>query len=344
MLKIGVVGASGYSGVELTRLTLSHPRLELRLATSNSYAGQQLSEIYPQFSGLDLKLVNNDLNQLAEHCQLVFLCLPHGRSMAFAQALRDRDIPVIDLSADFRLPDREIYRQYYEVEHTSPALLSSAIYGLPELHRERIRSASLIANPGCYATGALLGLLPLFKSGLPIEDVIVDAKSGISGAGRKPAIDTSFVEAASSMTAYKVASHRHQPEIYSQLRAISQKDFLFTFTPHLAPMKRGILSTIYVKLSSSELKRDFYQLYSDFYREEPFVRLLPPDVMPRTRSVAGTNFCQINLALDKKARRLIIVTVLDNLIKGAAGQAIENLNLTRGWDETLGLTNLAPLA
>ena len=270
------------------------------------------------------------------------MCVPHTKAMAYVQPLLKAGIPVIDLSADFRLKDPQLYQQYYQTSHTCPQLIESAVYGLPELHRTEIQSTRLVANPGCYATGALLGLIPLFKSGLTISDVIVDAKSGVSGAGRKAELSLSFTETTESIKAYHVTSHRHQPEIYYQLLTINDNEFRFTFTPHLIPMKRGILSTIYVKLTGEDLKKDFHKLFLDHYQNEPFVKVLPQGVLPQTKAVSGTNDCQLNLWLDEKSRQLIIVTAIDNLLKGASGQAIQNLNLMQGFTETTGLTNLPP--
>jgi len=343
MLPVGVVGASGYSGIELVRLLLAHPHAQLMVATSQANVGRKLSDLYPQFLDSGVELVQTDIDQLTNKCQLVFLCLPHSQSAELAAALYRNGVGVIDLSADFRLDTPEPYLTYYDWQHPCPELLGQAVYGLPELHRAAIAETRLLANPGCYATGALLGLIPLFKANLKLRDIIVDSKSGVSGAGRKPELAFSVVEATESVRAYKVASHRHQPEILSQLQGIADHELRFSFTPHLMPMKRGILSTIYVQLAEDELGRDFKAIYRDFYLDEPFVRVLDEGQLPQTRSVCGTNNCHLSVVVDKAAQRLIIITALDNLLKGASGQAVQNFNLMQGFPEKMGLTSLPPL-
>jgi N-acetyl-gamma-glutamyl-phosphate reductase len=340
MIKVGIVGATGYTGIELVRLLLGHPQVELVAATSRSYQGQKLSSIFPHFVGVT-DLVCAELNpaELADKCDVVLIALPHGHSVALAEILVAAGKKVVDLGADFRLQDREIYSQWYREEPAAAELLSQAVYGLPELHREKIKKACLIASPGCYPTSSILALAPLVKEKLiDLSSIIIDAKSGVSGAGRSLALGSHYAEVNESFKAYKVANHRHTPEIEQELIGLAGQEIRLSFTPHLVPMTRGILATVYAnpeggaELSQARLT----ELYTSFYREEKFVQVLEGQ-LPQTNWVAGTNNCQLAVTFDRRAGRIIILSAIDNLIKGAAGQAIQNMNIMCGLAEDEGL-------
>jgi N-acetyl-gamma-glutamyl-phosphate reductase len=344
MIKVAVLGASGYTGGELLRLLSLHPKAELVSATSEQSTGKPIDTVFPNLRGrLILTLESLDLNRLADRADLFFLALPHTTAMPVVSRLIEKEKRVIDLSADFRLKDPKIYETWYKTPHLYPDLLTRACYGLPELHRKAIKSARLIANPGCYPTGALLGLLPLFKNSLidPVS-IIIDAKSGVSGAGRSPGQATHFPEANEAVSAYSIGHHRHLPEIEQELSGLAKKNVSVTFSPHLVPINRGILSTIYARLKTMIGTAEAVELFQDYYKNEPFIHVLPPGELPNTRNVQGSNDCHIGLAADHHANRhaatLVIVTAIDNLVKGAAGQAIQNMNLMMGFEESLGLT------
>jgi N-acetyl-gamma-glutamyl-phosphate reductase len=343
-VKVGIIGASGYTGQELVRLLLQHPHAEINAVTSQSYTGKKFSEVFPSFTGaLDLNFASNDrLAGIADECDLLFFALPH---MLAAEAVDDTLLDktkVIDLSADFRLKDPSQYDTWYQATHPRPAMLNKAVYGLPEWRRTEIASARLVANPGCYATCTILSLLPLTGAQLLHEPLIVDAKSGVSGAGRAADIATAFSECNESLKAYKVASHRHTPEIEQELSSFASTPLRLTFTPHLVPMNRGILVTAYCELDKSVALEDVFHIYDQKYANEPFVKVLP-SATPETRWVKGSNSCQIGLTVDERTRRLIVVGVIDNLIKGASGQAVQNMNIMFGLPETTGLAQLAVL-
>jgi N-acetyl-gamma-glutamyl-phosphate reductase len=344
MLKVAVLGASGYTGGELLRLLCLHPRIKLAAVTSGQSAGHPIEALFPNLKGrLSLTLEPLDPNQLADKADLFFLALPHTTAMPVAARLIEKKKRVIDLSADFRLKDPKTYERWYKTAHLHPGLLGKACYGLPELHRKAIKSARIVANPGCYPTGALLGLLPLFqKQGVDSGQIIIDAKSGISGAGRSPSQATHFPEAHEAVSAYSIGRHRHLPEIEQELSLLAKKKVAVIFTPHLVPINRGILSTIYVKLTKKIETDAAVKLFQDFYEGDLFVRVLPSGELPNTRNVQGSNDVHIGLVVDGHANRssaiLIVVTAIDNLVKGAAGQAIQNMNLMMGFEESLGLT------
>ena len=344
MLKVAVLGASGYTGVELLRLLSLHPRAKVVAATSEQSAGKPIESVFPNLKGrLALTFEPLDLDRLSDQADLFFLALPHTTAMAAASRLIKKKKRVIDLSPDFRLKDPKAYEKWYKTPHLDPALLSRACYGLPELHRSAIQSARLVANPGCYPTGALLGLLPLFaKSRIDPDRIIIDAKSGVSGAGRSPGQATHFPEAHEAVAAYNIGRHRHLPEIEQELSGLAGKNVSVTFSPHLLPINRGILSTIYVRMNKPTETGEAVDLFQDHYQGEPFVHVLPSGELPNTRNVQGSNDCHIGLVVDnhagRKAATLVIVTAIDNLVKGAAGQAIQNMNLMMGYEETLGLT------
>jgi N-acetyl-gamma-glutamyl-phosphate reductase len=338
MLNVGIVGASGYTGVELARIISTHPHARLTVATSRQYAGSPLSKTFPSLKGV-ADIVCEDIKgeQLAEKADFFFTAVPHQTAMGIIPSLLESGKKVVDLSADFRISNPDTYEQWYQ-PHTAKNYLSEAVYGLCELKREEIKKARLIANPGCYPTSVILGLAPLLENNLiDPGTIIIDSKSGTSGAGRAAATGTLFCEVADGFRAYKVGEHRHTPEIEQEISIIAGRDVIVSFTPHLVPMSRGILSTIYCRVneSSSGLIEKAYQ---DRYLEEHFVRFLS-DSLPATQYVRGSNFCDIAYKYDPRTNRIIIISVIDNLVKGAAGQAVQNMNLVNGFPENSGIEN-----
>ena len=339
MIKVGIVGGTGYTGVELLRLLLQHPQAELAVITSRGEAGRSVSELFPSLAGrLDLSFSDVDVRTLAT-CDVVFFATPNGVAMQQVPTLLDAGARVIDLAADFRLRDPAEWERWYGVPHACPQLLQEAVYGLPELNRERIARARLIANPGCYPTAVTLGFLPLLEAGLvDTRELIADCKSGVSGAGRQVRADLAFCETNENFKAYGVFSHRHQPEIVQTLDAVAAGVPLdLTFVPHLLPLNRGIHATLYARLIDGST--DVHDLYESRYGGEPFVRVLPTGSHPQTSQVRAGNDCAI--AVHVSGKRVIVLSVIDNLVKGAAGQAIQNMNLMFGLDETLGLRQAA---
>jgi N-acetyl-gamma-glutamyl-phosphate reductase len=342
VIKAAIYGGSGYTGQELLRLLLDHPGVQVVATTSRRYAGTPVAEVYPQFLGLtDLTFTDASPETVAGLADLVFLALPHGVSMDMAPAFVGTGRKVIDLSADFRIRDAGVYGAWYG-PHRAVETLQAAVYGLPEIHREQIRRASFVANPGCYPTSIILGLAPVLKSQwIDPASVIADSKSGVSGAGREPQIGSLFCEVDGAFKAYKVGNHRHTPEIEQELSLLAGRAMTISFTPHLLPVKRGILSTIYATMTHKANLEEVTSLYQDYYREEPFVRVCRAGQVPNLSSVVGSNFCDIGVTVDKRTGRLIVVSVIDNLIKGASGQAIQNMNLMSGLDEKTGLPVVA---
>jgi N-acetyl-gamma-glutamyl-phosphate reductase len=338
-LNIAIVGSSGYTGGELVRILLNHSRVSLTAITSEKSAGKSIATIFPHLAGLTALVCEHlDPDTIAKKADVVFLALPHVTAQEAAFQFHKLGKKVIDLSADYRLSDPAVYEKWYEHKHQHPDLLKSAVYGLPELHRERIRSASLIANPGCYPTSAILGIAPLMKnSAADLSSIVVDSKSGVSGAGRSPSLAHHYPEVNEGFMAYKVGTHRHTPEIEQELSGLSGKTITLSFTPHLVPMNRGILTTSYVKMAMPMDTEHLLLLYQEFYKNEPFVRLLPFGQFPNVRNVRGSNFCDIGVHVDSRTGRAIVVTAIDNLVKGASGQAIQNMNLMMGFDEAEGL-------
>lgn len=338
-LNIAIVGSSGYTGGELMRLLLNHSRVVVTAITSEKSAGKPIASIFPHLAGLtSLVCEPLDPDIIAKKADFVFLALPHVTAQEAAFRFHNLGKKTVDLSADYRLSDPAEYETWYEHTHQYPELLKTAVYGLPELHREKIKKASLIANPGCYPTSAILGLAPLITRGLAdLRSIIIDSKSGVSGAGRSPSLAHHYPEVNEGLMAYKVGTHRHTPEIEQELSRLAGKRITLSFTPHLVPMNRGILSTIYAALTTRMDTAQVHSLYQEFYQREPFVRLLPSGRFPNVRNVRGSNFCDIGVYADPRTDRAVVVTAIDNLVKGAAGQAIQNMNLMMGFDEAEGL-------
>ena len=339
MIHASILGATGYSGGELLRLLLSRPGIQLKHLTSESSAGRPVSSVHPHLRGLtDLRFESLNVGRISRDSDVVFSCYPHAMGIKPNAAFYKAGLKVIDLSGDFRLPSAGLYKMWYKQKHTSPQLLKKAVYGLPELFRSQIRKASLISNPGCYATAAALSAAPLLKP-LRIDpaSLIVDAKSGVSGAGKKITSMYMFSELDENLQAYSVASHRHQPEIEQTLRRFGGVSARVLFSPHLVPMNRGILSVLYASLKKPLSTSQIRSLFLSFYEKEPFVRILPEGELPQTKNVSYTNYCDIGITQDKRTRRVIVIAAIDNLVKGAAGQAIQNMNILFNRPETEGL-------
>jgi len=340
--KVAIVGASGYSGEELVRLLLHHPQADLVAVTSRQYAGQMLGQVFPKFSShpksKNLRFVEPNAGLLAKQADVVFLALPHGVAAEYALPLLEAGAVVIDLSADFRLKSAEIYREFYAHEHPAPDLLEKSVYGLPEIYREEIKKSRLIASPGCYPTSILLPTLPLLKAGLiKPNGIIADSMSGVSGAGRKAETDYLFVECNESVRPYGIPKHRHLSEIEEQLSLAANEKVIIQFTPHLIPVNRGILTTLYLAPAENVSEEKIAAAYKKAYADEPFVRLLEGKALPDTKNVTGTNVIEIAWRLDPRTGRLIVLSAEDNLTKGASGQAVQSLNIVCGWPETAGL-------
>ena len=338
-IKVGIVGGTGYTGVELLRLLVLHPQVALTVITSRGDAGLAVADMFPSLRGLiDLTFSDPATVDLTQ-CDVVFFATPHGVAMAQTPALLAAGVKVIDLAADFRLQDVAVFEQWYKMPHSCADVLKDAVYGIPELNRAQVKNAKVIGNPGCYPTTILLGLAPLLENGYIdfSAPIIADAKSGVSGAGRKAEVATLFAEASDNMKAYGVAGHRHHPEIQAQLASLAKQNITFIFTPHLVPMIRGMLSTIYVKLSQTGLQANIHAVFAARYLAEQFVDVLPMGSMPETRSVRGSNHLRIALHKHVDSDYLTIVVVQDNLVKGAAGQAVQNMNIMFGFAENAGL-------
>ena len=338
-IAVGVVGGTGYTGVELIRLLAQHPRARLSVITSRAEAGRPVADLFPNLRGhLDLCFSAPDVDALSR-CDLVFFATPNGVAMEQAPALLDAGVRVIDLAADFRLRDAALWAQWYGREHACPELLEEAVYGLPEMNRPAIRRARLVANPGCYPTATQLALLPLLEAGVIEPDgIIADCKSGVSGAGRKASVTTLLCEASEDFKAYSVPGHRHLPEIRQGLEQVAGGAVGLTFVPHLTPMIRGIHATVYARLRDRE--RDLQALFEHRYGNEPFVDVMPPGSHPQTRSTRGANWCRLAVHRPQGGDVVVVLSVIDNLVKGAAGQAIQNMNIMWGWDERCGLEQL----
>ena len=350
LVKVAVVGASGYSGEELVRLLLGHPHVELTAVTSRQYAGQSVAQVFPRFASHPkaraLNFSEPSAAALAKQAQIIFLALPHGVAAEYAVPLNEQGCRVIDLSADFRLRSADVYRDFYAHEHPAPALLANAVYGLPEVYRDQIKSARLIASPGCYPTSILLPVIPLLRAGLIKPDgIIADSMSGVSGAGRKADLGYLFCECNESVRPYGLPKHRHLSEIEQELSLAAGRAVFIQFTPHLIPVNRGILTTLYLAPARhfqndnelTALNAVIQRCYTDAYAREPFVRLLEGAALPDTKNVVGTNVIEIAWRLDARTGRLIVISAEDNIVKGASGQAVQSMNIACGFPETAGL-------
>lgn len=343
MVKIAICGGSGYTGAELLRILLGHPDAEIVAVTSERSVGKRVTELFPhliKYSGLTYEPL--DKESLSKKADLFFMALPHGTSQEAVDYFFKKGKKVIDLSADYRLRDPKIYEEWYKTTHRCGDTLKSAVYGLPELYRELIKKADLVANPGCYPTGAILGLYPAIKEGIiDTDNIVIDSKSGTSGAGRKTEVSFSYCEVNEGFKAYAIATHRHTPEIEQELSLIANKNVLIDFTPHLVPMDRGIISTIYGGMKKRLDTDEIISIYKSYYYDEPFINVLGEGIYPNAKNVRGSNFVEIGIKVNKRTDTLIIVTAIDNLVKGASGQAVQNMNIMFGFKETEALTSLA---
>ncbi len=340
-MKIGIIGASGYTGSELIRILLNHKNIELSFISSREHKGKKLFEVFPQFKSLcDLIFEDPSEGDFLKDLDLLFVALPHKSAMTYVKKIYEAGIPVVDLSADCRFSSKEIYTIWY-TEHTCPYLLKESVYGLPEVYRDKIKGKRIVANPGCYPTSVIIPLYPIVSQNLIKPFAIVDSKTGVSGAGRKADLSLNFCEVCESIRPYNVFSHRHSPEMEEKLSEIGKENFSIFFTPQLVPLKRGILSSIYVELKNDLKEEKIYEIFLEHFSNEPFVRLFEPGNYPKLSQVCGTNFCDISFKMLK--RRLVIFSAIDNLIKGASGQAVQNMNILFGFDEREGLINLTSL-
>lgn len=336
--RVGIVGATGYTGVELLRLLVQHPEVEVTVLTSQKYAGVPIDQVFPSLTGrLQIKCEELTIDRISQKVDFIFTAVPHKTAMETVPLFYQKGKRVVDLSADFRFKDPEVYERWYQ-KHTCVDLLPESVYGLPELHREEIKNAKIVGNPGCYPTGALIGLIPLIKDGMiSYENIVIDSKSGVSGAGRDVVLGSLFCEVNEGVKAYKIFDHRHLPEIEQELGQLAQKKITVTFVPHLIPMDRGILTTIYVKLSKKMKTEDVLSTFQEYYRGEPFIRIYPKGKIPNTKDVRGSNYCDIGVIVNESDSRGVVVTAIDNLVKGASGQAVQNMNIMLGYPETMGL-------
>jgi N-acetyl-gamma-glutamyl-phosphate reductase len=343
MIRTAVIGATGYVGEELIRILHYHPLAEISYLTSTSSIGRNYANIYPGFNRIfSNECIEENIEELSEKVDVIFIALPHGIASKKINKNMIEKVKIIDLGADFRLKNKKIYEEWYKTSHESPKLLNEAIYGLCEWKRDLIKNASLIANPGCYTTCSIMSLSPLVKENVINTDtIIIDAKSGITGAGRIPAQDTHFAECNESTKAYKIASHRHTPEIEQELSELAGKNIFLSFTPHLIPMQRGILATCYAKLKDKSITyQDIKNLYLKYYENEFFVRVLENGIFPETRWVRGSNFFDVGFSIDNRTGNIIVVGAIDNLVKGASGQAVQNMNIMFNLDEKTGLESI----
>ncbi|MCR4436375.1 MAG: N-acetyl-gamma-glutamyl-phosphate reductase [Clostridiales bacterium] len=339
MVNVGVIGATGYVGIEIVRLLAGHPGIHITSVVSQSFAGQKISDIYPHLKNVfDMECESLDIDKIAGSADIFVTALPHGVSKEVIPRLIEKGKRVIDHSGDFRYKSVEVYEKWYGIRHEMPHLLDMAVYGLPEIYRERIKDAQIVGNPGCYPTCTLLGIAPLLANRLvDTKNIIVDAASGVTGAGRNTELAYQFCECSENFKAYKVAVHRHTSEIEQEMSLLAGEEVMISFTPHLAPMKRGMLATIYANLKTQKSTAELIHLYREYYRGEFFVRILGEGRLPETKHVAGSNFIDIGLVVDKRLNRVVVLSALDNLGKGAAGQAVQDLNIMCGLPEETGL-------
>jgi N-acetyl-gamma-glutamyl-phosphate reductase len=338
MTRVAVVGATGYAGAELVRILSGHPEIELTMITSRQFAGVRFDQVYPAMAGvMDLICEDYSTDRICDRADIVFMALPHQLPMTFVPEILKNNKKVIDLSADFRFNDASLYESAYQ-PHAAKELLGSAVYGLSEIYTQDIKNATLIGNPGCYPTSVLLPLIPLIKEGLlEPNSLVADSKSGVSGAGRSLAVTSHYCEVNESFKPYKVTVHRHNPEMDAVLSREAQKPVSITFVPHLVPLTRGMLTTIYAKPVQGLKLQDIADCYKAAYSRRPFIRLCPDNRLPDTLHVRGTNYCDIGFRLDERSRRVILISAIDNLVKGAAGHAVQNMNIMMGFEETSGL-------
>ena len=348
-IKVSVIGSSGYTGKELVKILMNHQNVKLVHLTSSSYSGKNIAEVFPEFlNKLDKKLINFNLDVVSQDSDMVFTALPHMVSMDVVPELLKKGVKVVDLSADYRIKDSAVYQEWYkkELNQISKELLPEAVYGLPEIYLDKIKDALLVANPGCYPTSVILGIAPLLKYYfVEPEGIIIDSKSGTSGAGRKLSLGLHFAECNENFKAYKVVRHNHIPEVEQELSFIyfgadnkeQTKGIKVSFTPHLLPINRGILSTCYLSLRGSKKEEEVLEIYQKYYHKAPFVRIFEPPNLPEIKFVAGTNYCDIGFSIDERMGKIKIISVIDNLLKGAAGQAVQNMNIMSGFPETCGL-------
>ncbi len=343
-IKIAIVGGTGYTGVELLRLLANHPNAELVAITSRSEDGVKVAEMFPNLRGyFDTAFSIPDIEQLKK-CDLVFFATPHGVAMSMTPELVSAGVKVIDLAADFRLEDMQVWEDWYGMKHSCPEIMADVVYGLPELNREAIKQAKIIANPGCYPTAVQLGFQPLLKAGLiDVTDLIADGKSGVSGAGRGAKVASLAAETSEGFKAYAVSGHRHQPEMKQGLEEMAEKEVNLTFVPHLVPMIRGIETTLYANLTMQINETELQNLFEDFYKDEPFVDVMPAGSLPDTRMVKGSNMLKMAIYQPANSKKVVVTVVIDNLVKGAAGQAIQNMNIMFGLNENIGLKQVAIL-
>lgn len=345
MIKVAVVGAAGFSGAELVRLLTSHPQAEVVLATSETYQGKSFASLYPNMAGRrDLKFVSYRKDHVLKGADVVFVALPHGTAMKLVpELLTGKKHKLIDLSGDFRLTSAEDYEVWYNAPHTAPTLLGKAVYGLPEINRETIKKANFVTNPGCYPTGAILGVAPLLQEGVLFgQDLIVDALTGVSGSGRRLTEEVHYCFCDENVSSYKVGGvHQHIPEMELAMGKIAGEEVKVSFTPHLSPFSRGIYATIYGDLKEDISTSEVLQLYQDYYKDSYFVEVLDEGLYPEVKAVAGSNFCHIGVKVDERCGRVIAISAIDNLVKGAAGQAIQNMNLMCSLPEETGLTQIS---
>jgi N-acetyl-gamma-glutamyl-phosphate reductase len=344
MVRVAVVGGAGYTGIELVRLLLGHPDFEIAAVTSAADAGRAIEDVYPALAGCGLSFVEPDIDAIARMADIAFLAVPHTAALPLAPALLDAGLKVFDLSADFRLKDAGVYETWYETSHTAPHLLERAVYGLPELGREALVGASLVACPGCYPTATILAAAPALEAGLASAGrVVVDAKSGVSGAGRSATASTHYCAVNDSIAPYKVASHRHTPEIAQALSAVAGCAVKVAFAPHLVPMTRGLLSTVYMEAADGLTTTDAVEAYRTRYAGEPFVTVHHEGRMPSTGEVSGTNRAHLGVVVDAASGTLVVACAIDNLVKGSGGQAVQCANIALGLDETAGLAHPGPV-
>lgn len=341
MVNVGIIGATGYVGIEIVRLLQNHPDINISTVVSQSFVGQKISDVYPHLRNvIDMECESLDIDRIAEKADIFITALPHGVSTEVIPKLIEKGKRIIDHSGDFRYKSVEVYEKWYNTKHGMPHFLDISVYGLPELHREEIKKARIVGNPGCYPTCSILGIAPLLREKLiETKNIIIDAASGVSGAGRSTELPYQFCECTENFKAYKVSTHRHTSEIEQELSLLAGSEIMVSFTPHLVPMKRGMLSTIYANLTSDKTTSQLLELYREYYKGEFFVRILDEGKLPETKFVSGSNYIDIGLVVDKRLNRVVVLSAIDNLGKGASGQAVQDLNIMCGLPEHTGLTS-----